>query len=173
MTQKLGKTWTPLDDLEEGQARFSATNSCLSEYGPVGFEYGFSLEDPTSLVVWEAQFGDFVNNAQVVIDNLIATGETKWMNRTGLVLLLPHGYDGQGPEHSSARLERFLQLCSEDATHWPAEISRQHQESNLQVTYITSPANLFHVLRRQLHRQYRKREFECSYTSSSRLVTID
>lgn len=156
--QKTGQTWTPLDELSEHQARFSVTNSPLSEYGPVGFEYGFTLADPTSLVVWEAQFGDFANNTQVVIDNLIATGEVKWMDRSGLVLSLPHGYDGQGPEHSSARLERFLQLCGEDGTSWPATIERQHQDCNMQVTYITSPANLFHVLRRQIHREYRKRK---------------
>ena len=155
--QKASQTWIPLDNLTDEQARFSVTNSPLSEYGPVGFEYGFTLADPTSLVVWEAQFGDFVNNTQVVIDNLIATGEVKWMDRSGLVLLLPHGYDGQGPEHSSARLERFLQLCNEEGTRWPANQQRQHQDCNMQIAYITSPANLFHILRRQVHRQYRKR----------------
>lgn len=167
--QDTGRTWTPLDQLSASQARFSVTNSPLSEYGPLGFEYGYTLADPSSLVVWEAQFGDFVNNAQVVIDNLISTGEVKWMDRSGLVLLLPHGYDGQGPEHSSARLERFLQLCSEDGTSWPADVQRQQQDSNMQVTYITSPANLFHVLRRQIHRQYRKRKS----TPTSRHKVVD
>jgi 2-oxoglutarate dehydrogenase E1 component len=170
--QETGQTWTPLNLLSATQAPFSVTNSPLSEYAPLGVEYGYSLADPGSLVVWEAQFGDFVNNAQVVIDNLLATGEVKWMDRSGLVLLLPHGYDGQGPEHSSARLERFLQLGSEDGTSWPVDVQRRHQDCNVQVTYITSPANLFHVLRRQIHRPYRKRKFypQPLARSCSRLV---
>lgn len=158
--QASGETWAALDSLSQNQAPFSIANSPLSEFAPLGFEYGFTLADPSSLVVWEAQFGDFANNAQVVIDNFIANAEYKWMDRSGLVLSLPHGNDGQGPEHSSARLERFLMLCNEEGSHWPEKIERQHQDCNMQVVYITSPANYFHVLRRQLHREYRKRKFE-------------
>jgi 2-oxoglutarate dehydrogenase E1 component len=155
--QKTDEPYTPLDNLSQDQARFSIANSPLSEYAPIGFEYGFTLADPTSLAFWEAQFGDFTNNMQVVIDNLIATAEAKWMDRSGVVLSLPHGYDGQGPEHSSARLERYLMLGNEAAS-WPADMDRQHQDCNLQVVYITSPANYFHVLRRQIQREFRKRE---------------
>ena len=108
--------------------------------------------------MWEAQFGDFANNAQCIIDQFIASGETKWLQRTGLVMTLPHGYDGQGPEHSSGRIERYLQLCNEDSRIFPSEhkLERQHQDCNMQVAYMTTPANLFHILRRQINRQFRK-----------------
>jgi 2-oxoglutarate dehydrogenase E1 component len=131
--------YIPLTQLPHG--KFEVYDSPLSEYGVLGFEYGFAMADPKSLVLWEAQFGDFANGAQIIIDQFIAAGEAKWLRANGLVMLLPHGYEGQGPEHSSARLERFLQLCADD---------------NLQVCNITSPANYFHVLRRQMLRPFRK-----------------
>jgi 2-oxoglutarate dehydrogenase E1 component len=108
--------------------------------------------------MWEAQFGDFANNAQCIIDQFVASGETKWLQRSGLVMSLPHGYDGQGPEHSSGRMERYLQLCNEDPRIYPApdRLDRQHQDCNMQVAYLTKPSNMFHILRRQMHRQFRK-----------------
>ncbi|KAL3234426.1 2-oxoglutarate dehydrogenase, mitochondrial [Nakaseomyces bracarensis] len=151
-------TYTPLKNVEGAKADFTIANSSLSEYGVMGFEYGYSLTSPENLVVWEAQFGDFANTAQVIIDQFIAGGEQKWKQRSGLVLSLPHGYDGQGPEHSSGRLERFLQMANEDPRYFPSEekLQRQHQDCNYQVVYPTTPANLFHILRRQQHRQFRK-----------------
>ncbi|MBC7986070.1 MAG: 2-oxoglutarate dehydrogenase E1 component [Sphingomonadaceae bacterium] len=137
--QATGERHAPLSTVEGG--RFDVLNSPLSEFGVLGFEYGYALADPMTLVLWEAQFGDFANGAQVMIDQFIASGEAKWLRVNGLVLLLPHGYEGQGPEHSSARLERFLQLCAGD---------------NMQVVNATTPANYFHLLRRQMLRPFRK-----------------
>ncbi|MEP2736093.1 MAG: 2-oxoglutarate dehydrogenase E1 component [Erythrobacter sp.] len=133
------RKYIPLTTLPHG--KFEVYDSTLSEYGVLGFEYGFAMADPKSLVMWEAQFGDFANGAQIMIDQYIASGEAKWLRANGLVMLLPHGFEGQGPEHSSARLERFLQLCAND---------------NIQVCNITTPANYFHVLRRQMLRSFRK-----------------
>lgn len=156
--QETEDTYTPLQHLSQDQGKFVISNSSLSEFGALGFEYGYSLSSPHALVMWEAQFGDFANNAQCIIDQFIASGEVKWMQRTGLVMSLPHGYDGQGPEHSSGRLERYLQLSNEDPREFPTgeKLVRQHQDCNMQIAYMTSPANLFHILRRQMHRQYRK-----------------
>lgn len=151
-------TYTPLKHLSENQADFTICNSSLSEYGCMGFEYGYSLTSPDYLVIWEAQFGDFANTGQVIIDQFITSGEAKWKQHSGLVLSLPHGYDGQGPEHSSGRLERFLQMTNDDPRYFPSveKYERAHQNSNIQIAYPTTPANLFHILRRQQHRQFRK-----------------
>ncbi|KAJ5168224.1 2-oxoglutarate dehydrogenase [Penicillium canariense] len=151
-------TYTPLQDISGKQGSFVISNSSLSEFGTLGFEYGYSLTSPEALVMWEAQFGDFANNAQCIIDQFIAAGESKWLQRSGLVVSLPHGYDGQGPEHSSGRMERWLQLCNEEPRVFPAadKLDRQHQDCNMQIVYMTEPSNLFHVLRRQIHRQFRK-----------------
>merc|ERR1712216_242166 len=158
--QETGKKHVFLNSLKEGQVPFEIASSLLSEYGVLGFELGYSMESPQALVLWEAQFGDFVNGAQIIIDQFLSSGEQKWLRQSGLVMLLPHGYEGQGPEHSSARLERFLQMSDEDAAIVPdskgGKESMQIQRSNWQIVNITTPANYFHCLRRQVKRGFRK-----------------
>ncbi|KAH8918985.1 2-oxoglutarate dehydrogenase complex E1 component mitochondrial precursor [Atractiella rhizophila] len=156
--QETDERYTPLNHLSEDQAKLTICNSPLSEFGVLGFELGYSLVDPHSLTIWEAQFGDFANGAAVIVDQFISSGERKWLQRSGLVMSLPHGYDGQGPEHSSARLERFLQLCDDHPLRFPRgdKLKRQLQDCNMQVVYPTTPSNCFHVLRRQVHRDFRK-----------------
>jgi len=158
--------YTPLEYIDPDQARFTVSNSHLSEYVVLGFELGYSMTNPHTLVCWEGQYGDFCNTAQAVIDQYISSGETKWMRQSGLVMLLPHGYEGGGPEHSSCRVERFLQMSADDEDIFPDNMDhsnrKQIQENNWQVVNCTTPAQIFHVLRRQVHRGFRKPLVVCS-----------
>jgi 2-oxoglutarate dehydrogenase E1 component len=170
--QMTGERYVPLDHVLENQERgsFKICNSALSEFGVLGFELGYSIVNPNSLIIWEAQFGDFANGAQVIFDQFLSSGEAKWLRQSGLVVLLPHGYDGGGAEHSSARLERFLQMCAEDPFELPQgalnpdesewfegrHLGTQLQRCNWQVVNCSTPANYFHLLRRQVHREFRK-----------------
>ena len=139
--QRTGESWTGLNEIEDGQAKICLHNSPLTECAVVGFEYGYSLADPRMLIIWEAQFGDFANGAQVIFDQFLASAEVKWQRYSGLTIFLPHGYEGQGPEHSSARIERFLTLCADE---------------NMQVCYPSSASQIFHMLRRQMKQSFRK-----------------
>lgn len=157
------KVYNPLNDLREGQSEYTVCNSSLSEYAVLGFELGYSMVDPNSLVIWEAQFGDFSNTAQCVIDQFISSGQSKWIRQSGLVMLLPHGYEGMGPEHSSARPERFLQMCNEDdqidldkVAFGPTFEAQQLHDTNWIVANCTTPANIYHLLRRQVTMPFRK-----------------
>jgi len=159
--QETGESYCPLDHviINQPEEMFTVSNSSLSEFGVLGFELGYSMENPNSLVLWEAQFGDFANGAQVIFDQFVSSGESKWLRQSGLVVLLPHGYDGQGPEHSSARLERYLQMSDDNPFVIPEmdpTLRTQIQQCNWQVVNVTTPANYFHVLRRQINRDFRK-----------------
>jgi len=167
------KTHVPLNNLSPDQAHYTVCNSSLSEYGVLGFELGFSQANPNALVIWEAQFGDFANTAQCIIDQFISSGQAKWVRQSGLVMLLPHGYEGMGPEHSSARLERFLQLSNDDPDYFPPvnpnfEIQQLH-ETNWFVCNFTTPANFFHAMRRQVALPFRKPLIVCTPKSLLRL----
>ena len=175
LDQKTEKEWNPIKDWAErmNKGRFQAYNSPLSEYGTMGYEYGYSIENPSNLVIWEAQFGDFFNGAQIVIDTFITGSEEKWLRQNGLVLLLPHGFDGAGPEHSTCRMERFLQAANSDGLNRGFQYKEHvkdrkelkvedqvfyenHNDANFSLVVPTTPANFFHVLRRQMMRNYRK-----------------
>lgn len=150
----------PLNKLYPDQAEYVVCNSSLSEYGVLGFELGYSMTNPNALVIWEAQFGDFSNTAQCIIDQFISSGQAKWVRQSSIVLLLPHGYEGMGPEHSSARPERFLQMSNDDPDYFPPENDdfemQQMHEINWFVCNCTTPASIFHALRRQLALPFRK-----------------
>ncbi len=153
-------TLVPLNHLSVNQAHYTVCNSSLSEYAVLGFELGYSLTNPNALIMWEAQFGDFANTAQPIIDQFISSGQVKWTRQTGLVMLLPHGYEGMGPEHSSARLERFLQLSDDDPDAIPEDnehtLMNQLQNTNMIVCNPTTPANYMHMMRRQIKLPFRK-----------------
>merc|ERR1712002_16074 len=152
--------YVPLNNLSPDQAEYVVCNSSLSEYGVLGFESGYAIASPNALVMWEAQFGDFSNTAQCIFDQIISSGQSKWVRQSGLTVLLPHGYEGMGPEHSSARPERFLQMCADDPDVIPPMddnfVMQQYHEANWFICNFTTPANLFHAFRRQIHLPFRK-----------------
>jgi 2-oxoglutarate dehydrogenase E1 component len=154
--QKTEQRYVPLNNISPNQSEYAVFNSHLSEYAVLGFEYGYSIESPKFLNLWEAQFGDFANGAQIMIDQFISSAEQKWLRSSGLVMLLPHGYEGQGPEHSNARLERYLQLTNEEPDYYPADMQKHNYHCAWQVVNCSTPANYFHALRRQVHRDFRK-----------------
>jgi len=167
------KVSVPLNSMYPDQAEYTVCNSSLSEYGVLGFELGYSITNPNALVIWEAQFGDFANTAQCIIDQFVSSGQAKWVRQSGLVMLLPHGFEGMGPEHSSARIERFLQMSNDDADHFPVEgpnfeIQQLH-ETNWFVCNFTTPANFFHAMRRQISLSFRKPLIVCTPKSLLRL----
>lgn len=159
-------TYNSLQHMYPDQAPYSVSNSSLSEYAVLGFEHGYSMTNPNALVLWEAQFGDFCNTAQAIIDQFISSGQSKWVRQSGLVMLLPHGMEGMGPEHSSCRVERFLQMSSDDPDYFPPESDefaiRQLHDINWIVANCTTPANLFHILRRQIALPFRKPLILCT-----------
>jgi 2-oxoglutarate dehydrogenase E1 component len=174
--QKTNATYTQLQHISPKQARFTITNSPLSEYGVLGYETGYALHDPNSLVMWEAQFGDFANGATIIFDQFITSGESKWNQQQAVVVSMPHGYDGNGPEHSSGRIERYLLSVNEDSELGPLSVGERHHRVNIEVAYPSTPAQYFHLLRRHVSRNFRKpliNFFSKQFLRAPNVSTID